>query len=73
MHHHILDFIFPAKYEQSRKQGKSQAPADECISLHPLAQYHNLVCVRMSKRRSLKQIKADRLMEVVYSFFLRTG
>lgn len=27
----------------------------------------------MSKRRSLKQIKADRLMEVVYSFFLRTG
>ena len=27
----------------------------------------------MSKRRSLKQIKADRLMEEVYSFFLRTG
>lgn len=27
----------------------------------------------MSKRRSLKQIKADRLMEEVYSVFLRTG
>lgn len=44
---------------------ESQISSAKCLSLCPLAEYHNLVCEVMAKRRSLKQIKAGRLMEVV--------
>lgn len=59
-------------FTQANRQIRTELTSTDELSLHPLAQYHNLGCEGMSKRTSLKQIKAVRLMEVVYSFFLRT-
>lgn len=69
----FLDFVFQINETRTESKRKVRPPLMSALFLYPLAQYHNLVCVGMSRRRSLKQIKADRLMEVVYSFLLRTG
>lgn len=59
-------------FTQANGQIRTELTSTDELSLHPLAQYHNLGCEGMSKRASLKQITAVRLMEVVYSFFMRT-